>query len=126
MHLAAILASQFLISASVSAFLPAMFSYLTAIKQQQAAAASSGLHSIMFIASGVLILVASSAASAIGTGPFFTILAGLNLVAAGAASVQILRRRQESKESIRAASQKQMMQQVADSTSDIEGGTDQA
>jgi hypothetical protein len=51
-----------------------------------------------------LILVASAAVAGMGMGPFFTLLAGLNLLTTGAAAVQIFRHREQSREMIRVAS----------------------
>jgi hypothetical protein len=51
-----------------------------------------------------LILVASAAVAAMGMGPFFTLLAGLNVTTSSAAAVQIFRHREESREMIRSAS----------------------
>jgi hypothetical protein len=51
-----------------------------------------------------LILVASEAVAGMGMGPFFTLLAGLNLLTTGAAAVQIFRHREQSREMIRVAS----------------------
>jgi hypothetical protein len=54
LHLAVILAAQFFIGAAECAYTPALFGYLTALKQQGAAAAAAGLHSTMFFASAVV------------------------------------------------------------------------
>jgi hypothetical protein len=51
-----------------------------------------------------LILVASAAVAGMGMGPFFTLLAGLNLLTTGTAAVQIFRHREHSREMIRVAS----------------------
>lgn len=45
----------------------------------------------MFVLSGVLILVSVYAVSAMGIGPFFTLLAGLQLIVAAVAAVCIAR-----------------------------------
>ncbi|WIA13681.1 hypothetical protein OEZ85_007241 [Tetradesmus obliquus] len=119
LHLAVVLVSQFAIGVALASYLPAIFGYLTALKQSAAAAAAAGVHSGMFIMSGVLILVASAAASAIGMGPFFTLLAGLNLLTTGAAALQIFRHREASREMIRSASRAQLAAAAA-------AGTDEA
>ncbi|KAF6252512.1 major facilitator superfamily domain-containing protein [Scenedesmus sp. NREL 46B-D3] len=108
LHLAVVLVSQFAIGVALSAYLPAIFGYLTALKQSAAAAAAAGVHSGMFIMSGVLILVASAAVAGMGMGPFFTLLAGLNLLTTGTAAVQIFRHREQSREMIRSASRAQL------------------
>lgn len=49
------------------------------MKQSAAAAASAALQSCMFIMSGVVVLVSAVAALAMGYGPWFTLLAGIQL-----------------------------------------------
>lgn len=118
LHLAVILVAQFFIGLAAAGYVPSVFGYLTAIKQQGAGAAASGIHSTMFIMAGVLILVASAAVQGIGFGYFFTLVAGLNLLAAGAAVVQIWRRREQSKALIQAASRVDVMKSQVHSTAD--------
>lgn len=54
-----------------------------------------------------------------GMGPFFTLLAGLNLLTTGAAALQIFRHREASREMIRSASRAQLAAAAA-------AGTDEA
>lgn len=54
LHLAVVLVSQFAIGVALASYLPAIFGYLTALKQSAAAAAAAGVHSGMFIMSGVV------------------------------------------------------------------------
>jgi hypothetical protein len=51
-----------------------------------------------------LILVASAAARSMGIGPFFSLLAGLNLLAAAAAGLQIYKHARSSKEACSSSS----------------------
>ena len=51
--------------------------YISSIKQSAAGGAIASVQATMFVSAGVLILVSSIAVQAIGMGPFFTIMAGL-------------------------------------------------
>jgi hypothetical protein len=53
---------------------------MSAVKQSAAGAGSAMVQAAMFITAGVLILVSSIAVDAIGFGPFFSILAGMQTV----------------------------------------------
>jgi hypothetical protein len=91
LHLAVPLIGIFLVTLATCSYLPGIFSYMTAVKQQTAGAAAAGLYALLFLASGVLMLVAASVIRAVGMGPFSTILAGLNIIVAGIACLQIRR-----------------------------------
>ncbi|WIA12850.1 hypothetical protein OEZ85_006476 [Tetradesmus obliquus] len=91
MHIAVPLIGIFLVALATCSYLPGIFSYMTAVKQQTAGAAAAGLYALLFLASGVLMLVAASVIEAVGIGPFSTILAGLNVIVASVACVQIRR-----------------------------------
>jgi hypothetical protein len=91
LHLAVPLIGIFLVALATCSYLPGIFSYMTAVKQQTAGAAAAGLYALLFLASGVLMLVAASVIRAVGIGPLSTILAGLNIIVAGIACVQIRR-----------------------------------
>lgn len=68
--------------------------YISSIKQSAAGSAIASVQATMFVAAGVLIMVSSVAVQAIGIGPFFTIMAGLQaLSAAYAFGVITLKRR---------------------------------
>lgn len=121
LSLAVVLVSQFFIGLSAAGYIPSVFGYLTAIKQQGAGAAASGIHSTMFLTAGVLILVASAAVQGMGFGYFFTMVAGLNLLAAVAAMVQIWRRREQSKAVMRAASRVNLLESQVNCTADASG-----
>ncbi|WIA33828.1 hypothetical protein OEZ86_006937 [Tetradesmus obliquus] len=120
LHLAVILVAQFCIGAAACAYTPSLFGYLTAMKQQGAAAAAAGLHSTMFLASAVLVLVASAAASAMGVGAFFSLLAGLNLLSAAVAGQQIYRQVASNREADSSMLPKlQQSSAVADDVADL-------
>jgi predicted MFS family arabinose efflux permease len=91
-HLAAPLAAHFFVGAAISAYLPGIFSYLSITKQQQAAAASAMVQSLMFISAGVFLLIAVPISDAIGVGGFCTIMAGLVLVSGVVSGTLIARR----------------------------------
>ena len=56
--------------------------YVSSIKQSAAGAAIASVQATMFVSAGVLIMVSSVAVQAIGIGPFFTIMAGLQALSA--------------------------------------------
>lgn len=68
----------------------AHLSYLSIVKQQEAATASSGQNAIIFVISGVLVLAGSALAHALGLGWYMSILAAIHLTAASLALGQIL------------------------------------
>jgi hypothetical protein len=95
-HLAGPLIGHFFVGVALSFYLPAIFSYLSVIKQQQAAAANAAVQFLMNTMSGVFVLMAIPVMRAIGPGAFFSILAGLvglALAVAGAFIVSSLRRK---------------------------------
>jgi membrane protein implicated in regulation of membrane protease activity len=65
--------------------------YISTIKQANASAAAAVVHCGMFILSGVLILISVYAVNAMGIGPFFTLLAGLQLLVAAVAAACVVR-----------------------------------
>ena len=65
--------------------------YISTVKQANASAAAAVVNCGMFVLSGVLILVSVYAVSAMGIGPFFTLLAGLQLLVAAVAAACIVR-----------------------------------
>ena len=73
----------------------APFRFISSVKQSSAGAAISSIQFTMFISAGVLILVSSVAVNAIGFGPFFTILAGFQAIAASNALIIVMRKRKE-------------------------------
>ena len=89
LHLGLLILSLVLLGFSSSSYLPCMFSFLTHVKQQHAATATAGLYSLMFIVSGVIIVVASQLLRQIGAGPFFTALAGVQLLLAAVAAFHV-------------------------------------
>jgi MFS family permease len=91
-HLVGILVGMGLVAFGCSAYLPGLFGYLTTMKQSAAAAASAAVQSLMFIMAGVIILVSAVATRSMGYGPWFTLLAGLQLLVTLFAFVVIKRK----------------------------------
>jgi hypothetical protein len=89
-HLVAIFAGMALVAFGCAAYLPGLFGYLTTLKQSAAAAASAAVQSMMFIMAGVVILVSAVATRSMGYGPWFTLLAGVQLLVTVYAYVVIL------------------------------------
>ncbi len=86
--LVAPLLAHFFIGVACSNQMPAIFSYLSIAKQEEAGAASAMVQSLMFVFAAVIIEISAPVSGAIGIGPWFTILAG---VAALAPAVALLR-----------------------------------
>lgn len=95
-HLSAIIVSLFLMAWAYSVYVPGCFGYLTTLKQSAAGAASAAVMTSMFVSSAVFILISSVVVSAIGAGPWFTVLAGLEFLVSAVAFIQIMRRKQRS------------------------------
>jgi hypothetical protein len=74
---------------SNNVYLPGIFSFVTNYRPQAAAAAAAGIHSVMCVSSGVLIMFGAVAVQALGAGILFTILAALNFAVSFAAACQI-------------------------------------
>jgi MFS family permease len=89
-HMVAIFAGMALNAFGCAAYLPGLFGYLTTLKQSAAAAASAAVQSLMFILAAVVVLVSAVATRAMGYGPWFTLLAGIQLVVTLFAYVIIL------------------------------------
>ncbi len=89
-HLAVPLVAHFFIGVACSQYLPAIFSYLSVAKQQEAGAAGAMVQSLMFVGAAVVIAVSGIIVSAIGVGPFFSILAGLMLAVSAAALLRVV------------------------------------
>jgi hypothetical protein len=95
-HLVGIFAGMVLTSFGCAMYLPGVFAYITTVKQSAASAASAAVTSLMFIMSGVIVLVSAIATRAMGYGPWFTILAALQLAVTGFAYIVILRKQRAS------------------------------
>jgi MFS family permease len=93
MHIVAPLVGMFGIGFACAALLPGVFSFCTTLKQSEAAGAAAMIQTMMFVASGVLILVSAVVVRAIGLGPWFSILAGVQLLCTLFAFLQIIRKR---------------------------------
>jgi len=74
-HLAIVILATSAACFGCSIYLPALFSYVTTIKQSASAAASGGIQSMMVFAAALVITVGSIAAPHLGYGWWFTILA---------------------------------------------------
>lgn len=70
---------------------PPALQVLTIIKQDASAAAVGGVYALLFLLSGSLMLVASAIVTALGLGPFLTIMATLHLACTVAAFIHIIR-----------------------------------
>lgn len=90
-HLVGPLVGQAIVGVGCSATLPGIFGYISTVKQANASAAAAMVNCGMFVLSGVLILVSVYAVEAMGIGPFFTLLAGIQLLVALIAGVCIAR-----------------------------------
>lgn len=66
--------------------MPAMFSYLTVEKQQAAAAIASAVQAVNLVVAGVFIQLSAMAVDAMGAGPFFSLLAGVEFIVVGGAN----------------------------------------
>lgn len=73
-------------------------SYLSIVKQQEAATASSGQNAIIFVISGVLVLAGSAITNALGLGWYMTMLAAIHFAVAVVALWQILRVRAQQRQ----------------------------
>lgn len=92
LHLAAIMVAMFCVGFGCASYLPGLFGYLTTTKQSAAAAASAAVQAMMFVMAGVIILVSAVATRAMGYGPWFTLLAGIQLLVTVFAFVVIKRK----------------------------------
>lgn len=92
-HLVSIIVALFLMGWACAVVLPGVFGYLTTLKQSAAGAASAAVQTSMFVSAAVFILVSSVAVKAIGAGPWFSILAGLEFMVTGVAYLQIWRKK---------------------------------
>jgi MFS family permease len=92
-HLAALIVALFLMGGACAVCLPRVFGYLTTLKQSAAGAASAAVQTSMFVSAAVFILVSSVAVKAMGAGPWFTVLAALEVSVTGVAYLQIWRKK---------------------------------
>jgi multidrug resistance protein len=68
---------------------PGVFSYLTAKKQKEAAMVSAANTALNFGGAGIGVTVAVPLQTAMGTGPFFSLICGINVVAIAVASILV-------------------------------------
>lgn len=71
---------------------------LTIVKQEASAAAVGGVYALMFLLSGSLMAVGTAVITALGLGPFLSILAVLHFSCSLAAFIQIIRSCSDSQE----------------------------
>jgi hypothetical protein len=64
---------------------------MTIVKQEASAAAVGGIYALLFLLSGSLMMVGTGAITALGLGPFLSILAALHVCLSLAAFIQIVR-----------------------------------
>jgi hypothetical protein len=79
-HLAGVLTAVGAACFGCGIYMPAIFSYITTVKQSAAAAATAGVQSMMILVSGAFVLVGTVATGRLGRGWWFTLLACLQLV----------------------------------------------
>lgn len=91
-HLVGVFAGMVLTSFGCALYLPGLFGFLTTMKQSAAGAAAAAVQSMMFIMAGVIILVSAVATRTMGYGPWFSLLAGIQVVVTAFAYVGILRK----------------------------------
>jgi MFS family permease len=111
-NLAGPLIGHFFTGVALSVYFPAIFSYITVTKQQEAGSAAAAVQALMFIMAGVFVLISIPITEAIGVGPFVSILAGLVLVSFGVSAaflIALLRKykatsKEESKSGVRIGS----------------------
>lgn len=74
-HLAVVTNATGIACIACNFYLPALFSYITAVKQSASAAASTGVLSVMVLVAALVVTAGSAAAGHVGYGWWFTILA---------------------------------------------------
>uniref|UniRef100_A0A383WNZ1 Major facilitator superfamily (MFS) profile domain-containing protein n=1 Tax=Tetradesmus obliquus TaxID=3088 RepID=A0A383WNZ1_TETOB len=91
-HIVGPLVGHFVIGVASAAYLPGMFGYLSTIKQQSASAAAAAVHAAMFFSAAALIYISVYGVQGMGFGQYFTLLAGVQLLAGGFAAACVWRR----------------------------------
>jgi MFS family permease len=91
-HIVGPLVGHFVIGVASAAYLPGMFGYLSTIKQQSASAAAAAVQAAMFFSAAALIYISVYGVQGMGFGGYFTLLAGVQLLAAVLAAVCVRRR----------------------------------
>jgi hypothetical protein len=91
-HIFGPLVGHFVIGAASACYLPGMFGYLSTIKQQSASAAAAAVQAAMFFSAAALIYISVYGVQGMGIGGYFTLLAGLQLLAAGLAAICVRRK----------------------------------
>ncbi|KIY97522.1 hypothetical protein MNEG_10439 [Monoraphidium neglectum] len=81
-NLAGPLICSFFMGASICAFFPGVMSYVSILKQQNAAAAGGAVQAIMFICGGIFIQITPPAIAGIGLGGWVTVLVAIIFTAA--------------------------------------------
>ena len=90
-HLSAGIIGQIVLGFGQSVQQPGVFAYLTAKKQKDAAAASAANSVLNFCGAGVGVTVAAILQEAMGIGPFYSLLSGLNILAITVAGALVFR-----------------------------------
>ena len=88
-HLSGPIIGLMLLSFGQGVFEPSVSTYLTIKKQKDAAAVSAANTCLNFCAAGVLVSVGVPLVNAMGTGPYFSLLCGLNVIAIVPASILV-------------------------------------
>ena len=89
-NLAGPLIGHFFVGVALSVYFPAIFSYITVTKQQEAGSAAAAVQALMFIMAGVFVLISIPITDAIGVGPFLSIVAGIVLVSFGVSATILI------------------------------------
>lgn len=92
-HIAIVLGAVSVVSFGGYFYLPGMFSYITTVKQSNAASAIAGVQSIMGVASGLVVIVGGIARKQLGYGWWLSIL-GVSLFVVTAVAVMPIVREQ--------------------------------
>jgi hypothetical protein len=91
-HIVGPLVGHFVIGVASASYLPGMFGYLLTIKQQSASAAAAAVQAAMFFSAAALIYISVYGVQGMGIGGYFTLLAGLQLLAAVLAALCVRRK----------------------------------
>ncbi|GBF98177.1 hypothetical protein Rsub_10677 [Raphidocelis subcapitata] len=80
-HLAVVLTATTILGASLAFIMPATFALVSIVKQRNAAAASGAINSLMFLLSGLFVLVTPTGMATMGLGPYVSLLSSIAFAA---------------------------------------------
>ena len=87
LNLAGPIIGQIVLGFGQSVLQPGVFAYLTVKKQQEAAGASAANTALNFCGAGIGVTIAVPLQNAMGTGPLFSLVSGINIVGITVASI---------------------------------------